>query len=101
MPGLKARPGSQMLLHYNLLLACLPNGLVWLKVVTGDMLTRAMDYIKSPFLRKTNKQTKRKIKNIPSTWELQPQLQVKNLTYGSARGTQRTKVSAAKPDCLS
>lgn len=57
VPGLKAKPLNEMFLHYKLLLACLPNGLRWVKVLTGDRLTRVANYIKSLFPRKTNKQT--------------------------------------------
>lgn len=57
VPGLKAKPLNKMFLHCNLLLACLPNGLRWVKVLTGDKLMRVANYIKSLFPRKTNKQT--------------------------------------------
>lgn len=71
VPGLKAKPLNEMFLHYNLLLACLPNGLRWVKVLTGDRLPRVTNYIKSLFPRKTNKkQTRRKIKRKKYTRHL-------------------------------
>lgn len=74
------------------LLACLPNSLGWVKAITSDMLTRATNYMKSLFLKKTNKQTNQeKDKIYTKHLRTTAAVTAKNLIYVSARGTQEDK----------